>query len=363
MVSKHPHFDQVWGPSEQPDQLRIDKRPLRFASINEYLVNGVTAAAWAPLIALRTVFAADLRRPPPAPADFAGVAVSPLPGRDADVAALVAELGCRRLLLRVPVWWRERLSELRRFVDRFTGCDVLVAIVQDRRSVCEPHQWRADLAAIFTAFAGRVSHFQLPMSPNRTKWGCIHLGEALDLLDAAEEVRARFPWVKLVGPGIIDFEPMAWFRGLINLRRYRLDAVGALLYVDRRGSPAGKQLGGFDLGAKLRLWKAMVALSPRCPQRAATPLWITEMNWPLAGTGTWSPTSGNEQVSEEQAATYLREYYQVAHASGLVERVYWWQLVHPGYGLIDSRGGTLRRRPAFHELRRLVSGETLTRTR
>ena len=84
------------------------------------------------------------------------------------------------------------------------------------------------------------------------------------------------------------------------------------------------------------------------------------MNWPLTGTDYWSPTSGDEQVSEEQAATFLREYYQIAHASGLVERVYWWQLVHPGYGLVDSRGGTLRRRPAFHELRRLIAGETLS---
>jgi len=64
-----------------------------------------------------------------------------------------------------------------------------------------------------------------------------------------------------------------------------------------------------------------------------------------------------EQVSEDEAATYLKEYCQIAYRTGMVERVYWWQLLHPGFGLIDSRDGVLRRRPTFHAFRRLISGE------
>jgi hypothetical protein len=47
-----------------------------------------------------------------------------------------------------------------------------------------------------------------------------------------------------------------------------------------------------------------------------------------------------------------------------VERVYWWQLVAPGYGLIDSRGMAWRRRPSFFALKTMVSileGSTFTR--
>ncbi len=57
-------------------------------------------------------------------------------------------------------------------------------------------------------------------------------------------------------------------------------------------------------------------------------------------------------VDEETQADYLARYYLLALASGMVERVYWWQLVAKGYGLVDPTG--LRRRPAFHALATLA---------
>ena len=358
MGSKHPDFTQVWGPSEQPNPLRIDKRPLRQASIQEYGASVVSLLTALPLLAARLL--AGPRRPTarPEPADFLGVAVSRDPVYGEQLPELAAELGVKRLLLRVPVWKRDDFAAYRRFADRFPGCDVVIAVVQNRQSVCQLPQWRADLRALFTAFAGRATHFQLPIAPNRTKWGCVHMGDALDLLEAAQEVRADFPWLRLVGPGIIDFEPIPYLRGLFNQRRYQLDVIGALLYVDRRGSPRNSQYGIFDLAGKIRLWRAIADLGVRCPLRSATPLWLTEFNWPLVGTKTWSPTGRTEQVSEDEAATYLKEYCQIAYRTGMVERVYWWQLLHPGFGLIDSRDGVLRRRPTFHAFRRLISGET-----
>jgi hypothetical protein len=357
LASKHPRFAQIWGPSEQPDQLRIDKQPLRRASLPEYLASIATLVASAPLLAARLAFIPPRRLPPPTPHDFLGVAVSPDPRFDALLPDLVHELGVRRLLLRVPVWERHRFADLRRFADRFSGCDMVVAVMQDRRSLCAPHQWTRDLREIFAVFAGRTTHFQLPMAANRTKWGCAHMGDALDLLEAAERLRPEFPWARLVGPGVIDFEPIPWLRGLVNLRRYRLDALGALLYVDRRGSPRNPQYGVFDLARKIHLWRAIADLSPHCPRRSATPLWLTEFNWPLSGTGTWSPTGREVMVDEETAATYLKEYCQIAWATGMVERVYWWSLAHPGFGLLDTRDDTLRRRPAFDTVRRLLNGE------
>ena len=43
-----------------------------------------------------------------------------------------------------------------------------------------------------------------------------------------------------------------------------------------------------------------------------------------------------------------------AIASGLVERIYWWQLVAPGYGLVDNRGAEWRKRPGYFALRQMV---------
>jgi hypothetical protein len=37
-----------------------------------------------------------------------------------------------------------------------------------------------------------------------------------------------------------------------------------------------------------------------------------------------------------------------------VKRIYWWQLVAPGYGLIDSRGKKWRKRPAFFAVKAMV---------
>jgi hypothetical protein len=54
-------------------------------------------------------------------------------------------------------------------------------------------------------------------------------------------------------------------------------------------------------------------------------------------------------------ADYLVRYYILCLASGLIERVFWWQLVAPGYGLVDSRGKNWRRRPAFKAYQTMVS--------
>jgi hypothetical protein len=53
----------------------------------------------------------------------------------------------------------------------------------------------------------------------------------------------------------------------------------------------------------------------------------------------------------------MRGYYQQAYATGLVERVYWWQLVAPGYGLVDRYQGVLKKRDAFEQFKKMISGE------
>jgi hypothetical protein len=60
-------------------------------------------------------------------------------------------------------------------------------------------------------------------------------------------------------------------------------------------------------------------------------------------------------VDEESQADYLARYYLLALGSGLVERVFWWQLVARGYGLIDPADPVNpRRRPGFFALKALL---------
>jgi len=169
--------------------------------------------------------------------------------------------------------------------------------------------------------------------------------EYLKLAQPALSLALRYG-VKLVGPAVIDFEfhlypPV--------LGKIPFEKVSSLLYVDRQGAPENKQF-GWDTARKIVLLKAIID----CCSKNGKECWITEVNWPLQGTGKYSPASGKPNVSEEEQADYLVRYFVICLASGLVERVYWWQLAAPGYGLIDNHPKEWRRRPSFHALQTLV---------
>jgi len=129
---------------------------------------------------------------------------------------------------------------------------------------------------------------------------------------------------------------------------YRFDGLASLLYVDRRGAPENKQI-GFDTLGKVTLARAIAETSRSVGPRS----WITEVNWPLFE-GAHAPAGAEVAVGEPEQADYLTRYYLQTLASGMVERVYWWQLVAKGYGLVDrNEDGSTRRRAAFSALRTL----------
>jgi len=231
----------------------------------------------------------------------------------------------------------------------------VVNVLQSRDSVTHLDEWQHQTRSIVGATRHLTKTYWIGNAVNRTKWGCVHSGQALDLQEKAEELRAEFQGIKLLGSSIIDFEPLLSWRTLWNLRKYRLEGNAALLYVNRRHSPYGTQYGIFDLENKLRLAKAMTRLSNRCDDR----LWITETNWPLLDTKPYTPNSGNPSRTCDEAtqAEYLKMYYQIAWQTGWVEKVYWWQLINPGYGLVDHRDGSLRKMPSYYALKELLSGE------
>jgi hypothetical protein len=227
--------------------------------------------------------------------------------------------------------------------------------LQSRDSVNNLAEWQQQVASIIRATEHITKTFWIGNAVNRTKWGCVHSGQALDLQVAVEELRGEFPGLTLLGSSIIDFEPLLSWRTLWNFRKFHLEGNAALLYVNRRHSPYGTQYRIFDLENKLRLAKAMTKLSNRCDDS----LWITETNWPLLDSKPYTPNSGNPAttVDEETQAKYLKWYYQIAWQTGWVDRVYWWQLINPGYGLVDHRGGSLRKMPSYYAFKQIIDGE------
>ncbi len=340
--------------SDQPYQLDPDSRPrLGFSGGREYLTIAASAAFAAPAV-LWKYFRLRPQMPLPDAKSFIGLSVSPDPVNGSSIIDMLDELGVKQLLVRIPVWEISRLDHYVRFIEELGSRHVLVNILQDRESVAKPAQWFSCLRDIFAALSPVTTYFQIGNAVNRQKWGCAHSGEYLDLLEIANNLRNEFPHLKLVGSSVIDFEPLVTFRTVWNRRPYTLDVVSALLYVNRRGSPLSRQYGLFDLYNKLRMLYAIVCFGNRNRRR----LWITEFNWPLLDTKPYTPNSGHpaRTVDEKTQAQYLQQYYRIAFNTGWVERVYWWQLINPGYGLVDCRKGRLRKHPSFFALKELVAG-------
>lgn len=277
-----------------------------------------------------------------------GMAV--VPSRERAEAQLegLGELGISRALFRIPSWEPERLTALAEFVDELSakGIETTAALLQNREDVLDPPRWRGFLDETFERFGKRCTGFEIGHAWNRTKWGVWDYREYRSLAAAAFEA-AEGRDVRLLGPAVIDFE-FHLYPPLLG--RLPFDTVTSLLYVDRMGAPENRQA-GWDTSRKTALLRAVVDVCAR-PETA---LWVTEVNWPLKGTGRYSPAAGRPNVTEDEQADFLVRYYILALAGGFVERVYWWRLAAPGYGLIDDRDGGWRKRPGFQALAALVS--------
>ena len=153
--------------------------------------------------------------------------------------------------------------------------------------------------------------------------------------------------VKLLGGAVIDFELHELGGSLFNRFPFQYDGYASLLYVDRRGAPENRQF-GFDLPGKIDLLARLVASSAKVDPRGKPSLWITEVNWPLRDTGPYAPSLDDCRVGEREQLRFLVRYFLLALATGSIAACFWHQLVAPGYGLIDNRGGAVRMRPAFH---------------
>lgn len=344
--------------SDQPHQhaSRLEKLGVRLADAGAHAEEAAVAAAALPRIVRRyRALHREMReRSEPIAWEGLGIGVRPWPQAPEAPLALIEELGVRHVLLRLHPWDadprnRAAEEELARELHA-QGHDVAFALPQNRELVNDPGRWRAAVEEIAERFTPYGRSFQVGQAINRSKWGIWNLGEYVNLAQTASEVLRRHLGVELVGPAVIDFEYHVT-AAVLNLRREGLhfDAVSALLYVDRRGAPENRQA-GFDTVDKVVLLKAIAETARNASGRCQ----VTEVNWPL-WEGPHSPAGRSVSVDEETQADYLARYYLLALGTGLLEKVYWWQLVAKGYGLVDPADPAHpRQRPAFRALRTLA---------
>lgn len=268
---------------------------------------------------------------------------------------LIAELGVKYLLIRMPLWDMDRIEEYVAFAKSF-GSDkqILLNILQDREHIEDNQLLEKDIETIFRKFSPFVNEFQIGNAINRTKWGFFSMDEYLHWYVRIQKLRdKKYPNIKLIGSSVIDFEFHYTIRTLFNFFSIKYDKFSSLLYVDRRGSPSSRQMGIFDTKNKINMLYALVRLS----SKTTNDIYITEVNWPLSNTTPYAPTSELECVSEEDYARYMLAYYNIAKESGKVQRVYWHQLIAAGYGLVDDRNGGLRKTEAFYTMKEMILQE------
>ncbi|MDX1643225.1 MAG: lipopolysaccharide kinase InaA family protein, partial [Thermoanaerobaculia bacterium] len=340
----------VWDRlSDQPHQHagRLDRWSARLGDFGSHLRAFSAAMATTPRVRRRYRRLERSRWSEPVAWPGVGVAIGPGSVPTAELVAAVEALGTGQVLIRLHPWeesWEAQAELARELSER--EIDLVFALPQIRELVRDPDRWRRAVAAIGRRFSPYGRRFQIGQAINRSKWGLWSYGEYLELLRvAAQELRAVGD-VELLGPAVIDFEPHALAAALNYPRArqaetVRLDVVSCLLYVDRRGAPENTQL-GFDTLGKATLMRAIGETA----RLGAPRFWITEVNWPL-WEGPHSPAGRAVSVDEERQADYLVRYCVPLLASGLAERIYWWQLAARGYGLLDPRQEGLRRRPSF----------------
>ena len=172
--------------------------------------------------------------------------------------------------------------------------------------------------------------------------------EYRQLLQPVHACSIQYPKPKSPAPPALILSPTSSARSW-HPRRAAPHALSHHLR-NRRGAPENPQ-GPFDTVAKCALLRAYARAYGLTEDR----ILISEVNWPLLGTGVWSPVNSpyetrdprqnDPSVSEADYAAFMARYLLLTLASGHVARVYWWRLVARGFGLIDDTDPAAWRRP------------------
>lgn len=277
------------------------------------------------------------------------------------------ELGLLEELEKIPVLVRfcahqEALWEIRAAqVDSLSkgGHQVGIALLQDTVTAESREKWSNFARKVASLVGPRIEFVEIGHAVNRVKWGIWDLSSYSHMAKSAFEAFAG-TGARLVGPAAIDFE-LPFVAAVLDQMPdgLVLDGLSHHLYVDRRGAPETKQ-SGFSTLEKGALLKAIARTSGRTKDSVI----VSEVNWPIAGTGVWSPVNSpyispgpranDPSVSEEAYACYMTRYLLTCICSGMVDQVFWWRLVARGFGLVDDTDQAWRKRPSFLAFQQLI---------
>ena len=244
------------------------------------------------------------------------------------------------------------------------GCRVSLSLIQDRAAILNPIElWQPFVGYMLGNCGEHCENIEVAHTINRVKWGFWDFKEYQRLLRATHAAAGKHAG-SLIGPSAIDFEYPYILGALGKLPAGKpFAALSHQLYVDRRGAPENPQ-GGFATLEKAALAKSVAAAHPGVRGGLDAELVVSEVNWPLKGTGVFSPVGapyespgprhGDPSVDAEHYADYMVRYLLLTLCSGFVSQVYWWRLAAHGYGLLDDANPELPPRPAFEALRRLL---------
>ncbi len=245
---------------------------------------------------------------------------------------------------------------------RARGNAVAFALVQSRAAVREPEAWARMVNFVVSETHAFADFYEVGHAINRSKWGVWDFRDYEKLLAPAIAAKRAFPQIRLTGPACIDFD-LHNLPGILSVvPAGTFSALSQHLYVDRRGAPENFQ-GKFDLVGKCAIHRAIARAFGFSEEKII----VSEVNWPLLGAGTFSPCgaffcepggpfSSPPSVSEDDYAKFLMRYVLLALGSGHVSRIYWWRLVHRGFGLVDdSDPENPRPMPAFFALKTLLA--------
>ena len=240
------------------------------------------------------------------------------------------------------------------------GVEVTIAILQDREAILNPDSWASFVTKIVSEIGDKVKQIEIAHAVNRTKWGVWSSADLNTLLIPISKLQKQFPNTRFMGPACIDFEYHSVISALADLPQgLHFDSLSHLLYVDRRGSPESKQ-GQFSTIEK----SAFLMAIAECSDVVENKVVISEVNWPLRGTGVWSPVSCPYQTkdqpenpieqTEQDYADFMIRFLVLTVCSGHVDQVFWWRLSAHGYGIVDDLNDFAPRK-AFHALRFFLS--------
>ncbi|MEA3383121.1 MAG: hypothetical protein U9Q20_00405, partial [Campylobacterota bacterium] len=344
----------IWDKySDQPYPIKDKsyKKAMRKKHIKDYIPLTITNLFMFPFSVLTMKFFPAKKEYLENKVDFYGLGVNLDKGELQK--ELVEELRVKSLIIRIPLSDIQNIEKYYEFVKGF-GDDkkILLNLMQDRENIDNIELLKSNIDIVFNTFKDITDEYQIGTTINRTKWGFFSIKEYLKFYRIVQDIRDdKYHTIKLIGPSVIDFEYHYTIRALFNNFNIKFDKLSSLLYVDRRGAPTNTQMGIFDTKNKIDMLYSLVKLSPKCK---TDEIYITEVNWPLSGTAPYAPTSELECVSEDDYSKYMVEYFDIAKKSGKVSKVYWHQLIAPGYGLVDNRDGKIRKTKAFYEFKKLI---------